>query len=1344
MPLLPSAVLMPGALLRRARRLHAAGRLDAALAAADAALAKLERRQSSGKASGLSGRDLLGEARLARGRILLQAGDRARAVEALLSAPGVALEPDLLAFLTGELLERRDGRPPARRIYLDYLAALPGIGPSEHLQRNLVRLAKISAPDLRHRRDLDESRRWNQAVAGRYNRLAWPRLHLGQIAALRGEWEVATDELGLACNLAPDDAEARRLLAYSLARLGRFEHAQAQLDRLLAKTPERRALLLRGHVLRRLGNPAAAARDLGQATSLGPLPDSQALAFAEVLFCTGDVAAARRVSDEGSAKPSADPRWRLFAAAVAQVEGRFGEALALSQTLVDDPQLGGQAVARVLALIGAEPQVPGSHEALDAVPEAARGDSYWTLLGDLHLAAGRQREALAAWNQVAAPVSSLASRRSALLRHYLASLYRAGDDAAVVALVRDGLAALGAARQVAPIVEAALTRQVRQIGAEARGRATEGALRQALEALHTAQACLPSLAGSRRIALLCGLLHACLGEHASCVEALALLDGPGEKDWETAATLARSALYLGDLPMAASALAAAPEAGPRWHRLAAAHAAARGDWPAAASHLDAAVPDGIPVEVRLASYVLAGRLDEVDSSAGDSSAGLYYRAAAALLRHQFDLALPLLDDLAAVGSLQPAARRLRGWVMLEEARESLRRRRRQEALASLVTAIELWPEEGGPSSLLAGAEEAVLPVLLAAGLRQRIQTLLEARALAAGHADPATCRHLALFHLAEGSRRAAAGDFAAAFGHRERSVAYLSATLAHFVYLEAWAQERFQVYGTPAAAEAIVSLADRVVRHYEGVFQYWTELMEKSGQSAEAARVAELALALRAERHGARLLAEIGGAPIAAGGRRVSTGPTYLALAGLAAPFGEWMAQLPVRRSPSSPLLPGGNVFELLMRLVEARREEDPAAVDPALKEQIERTFSSLRVADVLYRDGQLGQALEHVRRTERRCFPLAALQTCTGAQRSACPRAAERFVSCNPAFAGPDGGERFSQAAGEFELTVLFELGRQAIASAPQRLAEGIGYWHEALERAAGGDRRDQVAGRITEMVLGRIQVLTRNDREEEAIELLEAACEERADGQLQGALATLYAQRAIAGVNERDAWQQGVADLQRARQLSPHSAHINLNLIRALQGRSHEIHEQDSQGAAALLREALALAAEELARDPDNKQLQEAANQTRAGLAQLQLDPAKLRGENLIEAFMQTIPAGAARLSTHYHNQGLAKAKAGDLDGAIRVLEKALDLEPGSPVTRTALVSVLNRAAVERANRQRFAEALAALDRAMELAPEDPHLLRNRRAIGRASELEALTRQKPSPEGFLRLMQLLQDEND
>jgi tetratricopeptide (TPR) repeat protein len=1239
----------------------------------------------------------------------------------LLAHPEGAIDAEARLFLVGELLRRGDRSPRALEVFARFLRGEAGSAGDERVTAAVAELRRRSAPRPGSGADPARMRAWNLELARARPDLAWPRAHLGRVEALAQRWGPAAAELTAACRLDPADPASRRLLAYALHRDGRHADALEQLDladrSAPAPAPRPADLALRAEALRALGRVADASAAFERAARDRRLRRDQSLARAECLIRLGRLAEARSVLDE--IEDRGGSAWDLATAALDQAAGRPGLAVGRLTRIRAAPPLGPQVAARLLAAVAELPADRETLAALDVLPESARDAGYWMLRGNLLLVLGASGEALDCWERVDRPVPGFDRALGGLAAAWLADLYRAGRYAE--ALAAAGRPALRAAEigAVAPVLATSLARRLASGPPDAR------AARHGLATLESLESELPALAETRPAALLHGLLQAAAGESEAARAALAGLEAAGELPREGRLQLARCALLAGEPEAAAAALARVSDPGPRVARLKAARAALAGDWQSACSALGESMVlrsgGGEVGEIFLPALLyLARRDDELARAAAGEGEARYYLAAARIRDASPSAADRLSDELEPLAEAAPRWRRLLSWARFQELCRRLAEGGHEAAGAALAAALEAWDGDRGPVEWIGEDLDLVLPVCIATGDRQSLGRVLEGAAAREGPAAAPACHRLGLFHLAEAARFLQAGDAAAAVERWERAIGELCTALASFTYVQAWVERRRPGYGAKIEAEDAVGVDPGAVQRVEALLLRCGESLEGSGGAA--AQIADLAVSLHAERAAARVLGDLGGFEDPESGRRISAGPGYLERAGLAGAFGAWVAGLEVRRSRRPDLAAAGNPIELLLQLTEALAEQrQEGAVEPEVKERIERLFSSLRLAAVLAEEGQLERALGHLRRPRPHCFPVADGRRCGGRLRHACAAAEERFTGCNPAFAAPGGRERFARAAAELETSLLVRLGEQAVASAEDRLTEGIGCWREALEAAGEAEDRERVAERIRELVSGRVKVLEARAALDDGIRLLAAARRLVDDGHLRAKHAGLHAARGIQAVNERDAWARGLKDLRRAHKLNPDSTHINLNLILALRGRANDLAGRGKMSEAhELVAGASKRARAQLAADPLNPKLQQLARELEVEERVARFSSAS-SVEDLLTKMAESTSSRAAE-STRVHNQGVRKTERGDLEGAIRDLERAFELEPESGATRQMLTAVLNQRAVELANAKRFEDALRHLRRGLQIDPSSSALQSNLRAISAGQAMERL----------------------
>ncbi len=1259
------------ALVRRARKIHRAGRPSKALETVDLALAKLDKKTAGMPHVESSLGCTIGEAWLLRGHILHGLERPSAAAESFLVAFRLRRsDSKSLRFLAMRLLRAEDLGTEAKQVYLELIGHAGNDG-----NGRLARIEALSAPDWSDAATWETARRWNVEVAARRADLAWPQRYLGRLALLRQDWDAAATALTRACRRGDERPRMRHWLAYAQWRQGRLESARAHLDAAITEEPRLESFLLRGHVLRALGEPDAAARDYSRSRASDRWTSTTAFAHAEVLLNSGQATVAAELLD--ALEEQADPRWLLLRSAVDRSRERWQAAL---QGLRRIPRASGvwvSARTSIVSIAALHPRTPGAITALNVVPAGQRDDHYWLARGNVRVVQRKHDKALACWQRVSQPTHPrLGQARTALVRRHLAKLYNSGEDEAVLETAKTEMAHSGGDAEIGEVVASALIRRCLAIAVEDEGSA------RALVLAEQAESWFPAARRPLRIPLLRALLHAELGQHLEARDVFSSLPA-AVRGAEAVLQRARGTLYLGNSGECARSLEALPVRGERSGRVALALAAAAGSWETASELLQHLSERAEHMPFRAAVLLRMGRGSELLSLPGDYGGVRYLQAVERLRQGNFAEAERLLRAFDEDDSLRVPARRLLGWQRLRQLRESLAAGDRQKALDRLVKIVELWPEVIGSADGLAADHLARL--FLLTELRGKVLTVLEEQAAMAGPGEPASAHQLAVFHLAEGTRIARSGDVGLALSHWEQSVAYLGVTLSSFAYVQEWAGERRREYGVPLEAEAVVGIESRVLRHYQSVFGEWSERMAGNGPTAESERLSDLALLLRAELRGAQRLRELGGFTPRDGspGSELSAGALYIALQGLEEPFGRFLSELSVKSSGSAPDDSPLGMLQRLMEMFEDSEDEDESAVEPEVKEDLQKLFSPLRLAWMLENDGHPAQALRRIQELEDSA------------------RTMPRALACNPAFAASDSRDEYSQLVTRYRVALLLRLGERDVASGPERLKPGLASWSEALSRAVAIGEKDQIAEAIREKALGRSHVLLERDRSDEALKLLAAVNKLCGGDRVKGLLATLYANRGIEAANA-DRPQKAVTDLRRARKLNRHSTHISSQLAMALTMRSRELTEEDPRRSLRLIQEAAKLADEAVKADPYNKELQQLAQGIKLELTMKGLTSDEVSPLDFMQMMMQGDPEHARRMSTRHHNLGVRLMEQGDLGEGIDELEKALDLEPASRETKGMLAQALAMDA-ERQLEHHPGKALERLERAVELDPDN-----------------------------------------
>ena len=1326
----PSFLLSYGALMRAARNNYDVGRYQKALRSADRALAKL----GNGRNASPDTLSQIGEAWLLKGHILKRLDESAGAVDAFLASHRLGKsDADSIRFLSFELLRRGDRSSQARAVFLEYLSRACETDSPERVRKNLDLLEGLSAPDFQSEESDEATLRWNEKIISRRDELAWPHRHIGRILLSRAEWQGAIKALRQACEREQGDYETRHMLAYALWKGGCFGEAKRLLDLLIESEPTRGVLLLRGHVLRSMGEAASAVLDYEQAGQNQPIDGDEGLAYAEALFNAGFLLEAAKQLELLSNK--GDPRRVLLTAAVEQAEGHADKALRKLCQVIAVPGIEKQAVQLIIAISSNIPAPQGALDALDVVPSHCRDERYWSVRGNVLLGDDRAEEALDAWNHIENPAQKLINTMKEVARRCLSSLYNKADYDGVIAAVLKGLVKRGVSEEVKAIIAGALGRHIVE-----RLRKAPTSAPYALGMIERVENYIPPGELSSHLDLIKGILHAYSGDYYQGFSFLSRLRPSDEQTAEALLQLARCALHVGDLDRCAMSIDKVNPEDQGTHRIKCAWAIARGRWHVALHYLNAFAPTPSILGLKAGVLLQAGEAAELERMEAVSGEVNYYQAVGNLYWGGGNQAAQILLSIPDEDRMRNAADSLLGWMRLQEAKELQLRGETEKALYKLADAIRLWPDNDDLLSGFTGLDGKSIWLFLAVGDRGRIRESLEAQATSAGLGEPASCHRLALFYLAEATRHAEAGEFEEAIESWERSIAYVAVPLANFTYMQEWVRKRSEDYKAQPTTEAALGIESRVLQHYDNSFDRWREYLTSRNKTRQAERLSDLALSARAELRAAQVLRGIGGIeaewnPYG----NISAGPAYVSLLGLEEEFADFLWTLKQERLRKIPAFSSNSGLSALLELLmESEADEDKDRVDASIIEELQILFSALRFAAMLEREGHLEEALGRLRQTEPRCAVLAEDETCKGILREACKRKRPNFPRCNPAFAGEKGTKRFRKLATEYEVQLLTKMGEKEIASPEDRLSFGIQHWREAISLAGSVKQHEKVTSEIRELAIGRAHILQQKDRTDPAIRLLEEINDLCGSSQVVGILANLYAVRGIDAGNAEQ-WEQAVTDLRRARALNPHSSYVNFNLIIALRLRASEIHESAPRQAHKLLSEAVELARKSLLADPHNSELRELMQLAGAELAMVSLMVGEVRPESLIETMLMASGQGAERLSTKHHNQGVERARKGDYKGAIQELEKALELEPTSEITRQVLAEVITAHAITLCNKGMFDEALARVERGLTFMPGNESLTRCHKEVSMRRLNKRLASGQASQEEFLEVLRHL-----
>ena len=1194
-------------LLSVARKRSERGKQRQALKAVEQALTKLAGKSSSIIHTSNAYPAQVKEALLLKGHLHQDLGEYAQATEAFLAAYVLGdIDPGAMDAIVSDLLRDKDLSPAAKSIYLDYLSQLRGAENRAQADRNLYLLQALSAPDWQRLDALFEAEEWNEQVAACRSDLAWPQRHLGEIALYFGDYWQATQYLENACSFGGDEEGGLLLLAFALFKESRFEEARGHLDRSIELSPTGGASLLRAHVLRALGEPARAVLDYRRASANYLLTSEEILSYAEVCLNAGYVEEAAQQLD--ILQLDYDSRWLMLSAAVDRAEGRDEEALAkLSQVLASD-EFGAQALAHVLSIIAENPDVPGALDSLDATPEYYRGDSYWTVRGNVMLRLGRTRDALEVWQRVIFPGNELREAIRSAAHYYFSTLYNAGQDLPIIKAVRAGLTYGVDSDKVAEVVVSAISRHV--LTSLSGGRRSKRLLKD----IDLVAQYFPEYDGAHELGLLRGLVNSSLGNYRKAAEIFSSLPHRLLENEEVALQLARCILHSGGAQARMGALGGLSAGDERAARIRSSVAALEGDWEAAARHLsDVQLPPD-DYEFKAAVCFKTQNWAALESMNGNAThTSSYYRIARLLQSGNEDGARQILPTIPEGEPARTFSNWLLGWVHLQAAKQYRRAGEYDLANASLTDALVLWPGSGGPAAYMKSLDAGLMLELLE-GLddRESFAGVLEAWADARGPADPALCHNLALCQLVNGVLRAARGDFEGAVESWENSIAYICVPLSSHAYLAEWVRRRFERYGGDEPADAIVHIEQKVLQYYDDTFKTWGEYLAKRAMPAQAARVSDLSLALRAELRGARMVSDLGGVSLLPGWPdKISAGPIFVSLAGQERAFADFLSRLEIKQ----PYVPNpyqeDPAMELLDLMAWIESEENLGKVDVAVKERLEKLFSAMRFAAAREEEGNLEAALRRLREVKSAYRAASQWPPCAGAKfRRAGGR--PNLALRNPAFERKHGRRRFRQLAAWYEIELLIALGEQEVASPDDRLAAGIEYWREAVSLVVDGDQYEQVMKRIRESAMGRARVLENNGQRGEAIRLLEGVDGLCGNEDLRVMLSRLVAYEGVIAFNGGD-WEKGLTGLRRATELNYHSLYAQRNLVTVLMSVADIVIETDGARARLLLEEALVAIAAWKELESDAGAYRDREMLARASLNTLRIEAGEITADEL-----------------------------------------------------------------------------------------------------------------------------------
>lgn len=439
----------------------------------------------------------------------------------------------------------------------------------------------------------------------------------------------------------------------------------------------------------------------------------------------------------------------------------------------------------------------------------------------------------------------------------------------------------------------------------------------------------------------------------------------------------------------------------------------------------------------------------------------------------------------------------------------------------------------------------------------------------------------------------------------------------------------------------------------------------------------------------AATLKELGGLPLSgAANPRLVCGPLMVQLLGLHTEFGRFVSGLGIREDD-----PVQGVMQFLQRLMGMKVEQlDERLPDLAQKKRLMCYFSQLGAAQALLDLSRPEEALE--------ALSYAACQRCRAAAISrqpssvsqkrriiVCAESCQDFNYFNPGYAGlPHKEVSLKKDAVELAIEAHLGLAQSEITAAIMDTQAACAHWRDCitLSKELGSEASEKTQRRIVEMTLGRVDVLHRAKKLDEAITLLEGAegiCDDRFDRELVGRLVEVLNERGVkAGSENPPRWGAAVGDLRRAVALNPHAVSPRVNLGITLSNWAWQQYNQGHE-------------------DHTIGLLQESVQCLQEGTTLIPRHP-ELEGQ---------LRQAESALALAYNNRGARRVNAGNWEGALGDLELALQIDPTNQRTHENLRSIFNSYAVSLANGGQLEQAVQVLERGLRRFPGDEQMTEN-----------------------------------
>jgi tetratricopeptide (TPR) repeat protein len=332
----------------------------------------------------------------------------------------------------------------------------------------------------------------------------------------------------------------------------------------------------------------------------------------------------------------------------------------------------------------------------------------------------------------------------------------------------------------------------------------------------------------------------------------------------------------------------------------------------------------------------------------------------------------------------------------------------------------------------------------------------------------------------------------------------------------------------------------------------------------------------------------------------------------------------------------------------------------------------------------------------------------------------------------------------------VFMALAEQDIRAQPPKIDEATAHWQDAIQAARAIGFESQFLDTLVTTTLARSTTLTQGQHLDEGVALLQAVQPLTDDERVVGKLAELLTDRGVKKGNEQQ-WDGAVEDLRSALSFNPHSVRARSNLLTALRGAAATAHEaEDTTTARQHLQEARSVLRSGLEMDGDNSGWRQEMIEVEFEL--LAVEGGSSDGESgglaaLLGGLMAML--GSAQDSTdsaeamHLMAEAADKAAAQDFAEALRLTERALELDPESPLLLRGLASMTNNYGVQLAEQDQFEQAIQVLQEGVRRFPDHADLQRNLQSVQRADELRRLTSEGSPLEALEALLRVLAEDS-